>query len=205
MKSYPSIPRSLRGRKAVRRLHLFDKLDGSNMRFEWSRTGGWTRFGTRHRLTDETHPIWGSAMALFQASLADPIARVATDQGWDALVAFGEFWGPNSIGGQHDASDTKRVTLFDVAPYRRGLVGPERFLDWFGELDTPRYLGEHDWDDALVDSVRRGDLPGVSFEGVVGKAGDGHRLVMAKAKTQAWVDRVLERYGEEDGAKVVNS
>lgn len=205
MKTYPSIPRSLRGRKAVRRLHLFDKLDGSNMRFEWSRKDGWTRFGTRHRITNESHPIWGGAMALFQESLAEPIARVAIDQGWDALVAFGEFWGPNTVGGRHDPSDTKRVTLFDVAPHKRGLVGPQRFLEYFGDLEIAAYLGEHDWDDALVARVRRGDLPGVSFEGVVGKAGDGHRLVMAKAKTQAWVDRVLRRLGPEDGARVVNS
>ena len=46
---------------------------------------------------------------------------------------------------------------------------------------------------------------GVSFEGVVGKAGDGHRVVMAKAKTQAWVDAILARHGEEEGWRLVNS
>ena len=123
MKTYPSIPRSVRGRKATRRLHLFDKLDGSNLRFEWSRRDGWTRFGTRHRVIDEHHPIFGSGMELFRSTLAEPIARVATDQGWDALVAFGEFWGSGSLGGQHEPEAPKRITLFDVAPHRRGLLG----------------------------------------------------------------------------------
>lgn len=53
--------------------------------------------------------------------------------------------------------------------------------------------------------MRRGDLPGVTFEGVVGKAGDGHRVIMAKAKTQAWVDRILARYGEDERRRIVDS
>lgn len=205
MKTYPSIPRSVRGRKATHRLHLFDKLDGSNLRFEWTRREGWVRFGTRRRVIDVHHPIFGSAMALFEQTLAEPIARVAVDHRWDALVAFGEFWGPNSLGGQHEPDEPKRITLFDVAPYRRGLVGPERFLELFGELDVPRYLGEHAWDAELLARVRRGELPGVTFEGVVGKAGEGHRVIMAKAKTQAWVDRILARYGEDEGRLIVDS
>ena len=205
MKTYPSITRSPRGRKTTRRLHLFDKLDGNNLRFEWSRRHGWTRFGSRTRIVDDQHPIFGSAMALFQSTLAEPIAKVAIDQRWDSLIAFGEFWGLGSLGGRHDPDAPKRITLFDVAPHRRGFVGPERFLELFGDLDIPAYLGEHDWDEHLIARVRRGELPGVTFEGVVGKAGDGHRVVMAKAKTQAWVDRILERYGDEEGSRLVAS
>ncbi|MCA9655803.1 MAG: hypothetical protein KC501_38210, partial [Myxococcales bacterium] len=193
------------GRKATHRLHLFDKLDGSNLRFEWSRKGGWERFGTRHRVIDESHPVFGSAFELFGRTLADPIARVALDQGWDALVAFGELWGPGSLGGRHVPEEPKRITLFDVAPYRRGFVGPQRFLELFGDLDVPAYLGEHDWDDTLVAQVRRGELPGITVEGVVGKAGEGHRMRMAKAKTQAWVDRILAQFGEEEGRRLVQS
>ena len=205
MKTYPSIGRQVRGRKTDHRLHLFDKLDGNNLRFEWSRKQGWHRFGSRRRVITEEHPILGSAMGLFTGTLADPIARIATDRGWDALVAYAEFWGPNSLGGQHQDGDAVRLTLFDVAPYKRGLIGPERFLELFGALDVPAYLGLHTWDDALVARVRAGELDGVSFEGVVGKAGDGHRVVMAKAKTQAWVDAILARHGEEEGWRLVNS
>jgi hypothetical protein len=192
-------------------LHVFDKIDGSNLRFEWARSDGWFRWGSRHRVVDESHPVFGGALALFHATMAGAIERVARAQGWDALVAFAEFAGPRSLGGQHAPDDPKSLTLFDVAPYRRGLVGPARFRLGHDQrvpvagLPTPRYLGEHAWDDEFVARVRRGELEGVTFEGVVGKAGDGHALVMAKAKTEAWVRRIIERYGEEEGALLVNS
>jgi len=83
------------------------------------------------------------------------------------------------------------------------MLGPARFLELFGMLDVPAYLGELVWNDDLVARVWRGELPGVTFEGIVGKAGGGHDLVMAKAKTEAWVRRILERYGEDEGRKLV--
>jgi len=205
MKTYPSITRSPRRRKSPVPLHLFDKIDGSNLRFEWSSRTGWTRFGTRRRVIDPSDPVFGGAMGLFQETFADPIAAVASAQGWDALVAFGEFWGESSLGGQHASDEPHQIVLFDVAPFRRGFVGPQRFMDLFGHLPIPRYLGEHAWDDALIDRVRRDDLPGVTCEGVVGKSGDGHRTVMAKAKTQRWIDKILARYGEEVGRELVLS
>ena len=206
MKRYPSIPRKIKGRnKRALSVHVFDKIDGSNLRFEWSREHGWHRFGSRHRVLDTGHPILGGAMALFEAALAEPIERVARDKGWPALVAFAEFHGPGSLAGQHDPETAKRLTLFDVAPYRHGFIGPERFLGLFGELDTPAYLGEHLWSDELVATVRRGELDGVTFEGVVGKAGDRHKRIAVKAKTQAWVDAVIARYGAEKGGQLVAS
>jgi hypothetical protein len=47
-------------------------------------------------------------------------------------------------------------------------------------------------------------VEGISFEGVVGKSGERHKLIMRKAKTQAWVDAVLARYGEE-GKRIIES
>lgn len=205
MKTYPSIARAVKGRKTSHRLHLFDKLDGSNLRFEWSRREGWTRFGTRRRVIDASCPVFGCAKGLLDASLADAIAKVAADQGWEALTAYCEFWGPGSLGGQHLPGVAPQLTLFDVAPYRRGFVAPLRFLDFFGELNVPRYLGEYEWNAELIAQVRANELSGVTFEGVVGKAGDGHRILMAKAKTQIWVDAIFARFGAAAGGKLVNS
>ena len=205
MKAYPTIPREPKGKTGDRRLHIFDKLDGSNLRFEWTNRKGWFRWGSRHQVIDDSHPTLGSGFALFGERLAEPIARIAHANRWEALVAFAEFWGPNSLAGQHVPDDPKQVTLFDVSPYRKGMLGPERFLELFGELDVPRYLGELPWNDELVARVRCGGLPGVTFEGVVGKAGDGHKLVMAKAKSEAWIRRILERYGEVEGQQLVDS
>ena len=52
--------------------------------------------------------------------------------------------------------------------------------------------------------MRVGDVD-CAFEGVVGKAGEKHKLIRAKAKTQAWIDKVLEIHGEKAGQKIVNS
>src|SRR6185295_19716850 len=109
-----------------RRLHILDKLDGSNLRFEWDRKDGWFRWGSRHQVIDEHHPILGGGMALFRERLAEPIARVAHDQRWEAAVAFAELWGPGSLGGRHVPDEPKRLTLFDVAPYKKGMLGPAR-------------------------------------------------------------------------------
>jgi hypothetical protein len=205
VKSYPSIPQN-RGR-TLREFaaHVFDKLDGSNLRFEWDRKRGWHKFGTRTQMLDRAHPALGAAIDVFERTLAEPLARLATDQRWQELVAFAEFWGPRSLGGRHEPDDPKSLTLFDLSPHKKGILGPEEFLRLCGALPTPRYLGEFAWTGAFVERVRRGELPGVTLEGVVGKAGAGHRLTMAKAKTQAWIDRILARYGDVEGAAIVDS
>ena len=61
----------------------------------------------------------------------------------------------------------------------------------FGDLDfTARYLGKWNWTRGFVQQVREGRLPGVTFEGVVGKvaaaywrdkAVEGRRKIM-----EAW-------------------
>ncbi|MBL4632240.1 MAG: hypothetical protein JKY56_00100 [Kofleriaceae bacterium] len=205
MKSYPSIGRKLKGKQRERKVHVFDKLDGSNLRFEWDPKKGWYRWGSRRRVIDATHPILGGAWKLFVEELASPLERIARNNRWQGMVAFAEFHGPNSLAGHHVETDQKKLSLFDVAPSRRGLLGPEEFLELFGELETPGYLGVFDWDDEFVAMVRRNALAGVTFEGVIAKAGSGHGLVMAKAKNQAWIDRVLKLYGEEAGQKMIDS
>ncbi len=40
-------------------------------------------------------------------------------------------------------------------------------------------------------TFRENEIPGITFEGVVGKAKDGrHDLIMAKAKTKLWIEKV---------------
>ncbi|MGB1276602.1 MAG: hypothetical protein ACPG77_12705 [Nannocystaceae bacterium] len=208
MKRYPSIPRRLKGRRHLdtsgTRVHVFDKLDGSNLRFEWSRSEGWFRFGSRHLVLDEAHKTFGVAMQLFREQLATPIERVARNEGWESLIAFAEFWNEGALGGQLHPDNPLRLTLFDVAPFKQGFLGPERFLERFGECETPRYLGVHTWDEALVKRVREGNFEGVTFEGIVGKAGDRHRVIRVKAKTQAWIDAIVRRYGDKSH-ELINS
>jgi hypothetical protein len=74
VKEYPSIQTGCVQRF---RAHIFDKLDGSNLRFEWTKKRGWFKHGTRTRLFDETDPVFGGAIAMFDNALAAPIATSA--------------------------------------------------------------------------------------------------------------------------------
>ena len=121
---------------------------------------------------------------------------------------FAEFWGPNSFAGQHVADDPKRLILFDICPDKKGIAGPGTFLKLCGHLPIPAYFGEVNWTRAFVESVRNGTWEhskDLMFEGVVGKGGEGHKLVMAKVKTQAWINAVYKRYGLDEGKRIVES
>lgn len=205
MKPYPSILPSTGQKFREFDAYVFDKLDGSNLRFEWTRKVRWSKFGTRTRLFDHTDPDFGLAIPLFQVGWQEDLTRVAVDNRWDHLVVFMEFWGPNSFAGKHDRDDMKTLTLFDACPNKRGLLGPKEFLDKFDHLRTPRFFGIHKWTRGFVDRIKTGEYKGITFEGVVGKGGSGHKLVMSKAKTQGWIDKVMSQYGEDEGRKIVES
>jgi len=210
MKQYPSILQSTgQNFSEMPSAYIFDKLDGSNLRFEWNRKRGWYKYGTRSRLFDKSDPDFGKAIDLFLRTLADPITKVIRDERWDNAIAFCEFWGSKSFAGLHDKNDPKNLTLFDLAANKRGLLGPKRFLSLFNALNppfVPNYFGQFNWTRGFVNSIRNGEF-NVTCEGVLGKIGDGweHTLKMAKAKTQKWVDAVLARYGSIEGIKIVNS
>lgn len=205
MKSYPSIPRSTGKDFREFDAYIFDKLDGSNLRWEWSRKGGWYKFGTRTRLFDETDPVFGEAIVVFRSGLSEVLEKIFRDQRWDRAIAFTEFFGAKSFAGLHEAGDPKFLALFDVAPHKKGILGPKEFLKIFGTLPITKFLGVQRWTRGFVEQVRRNEVDGVTDEGVVGKSGEGHHLIMAKAKTQKWVDHVLERYGAEQAAKILES
>lgn len=78
MKEYPKILGSERiplNEECI----AFDKLDGSNLRFEYSKKQGWYKFGTRRRLFDHTDPDFGSALEIFQRKYAEPIEKIVFD------------------------------------------------------------------------------------------------------------------------------
>jgi len=205
MKLYPSISRSTGQSFREFDAYVFDKIDGSNLRFEWTRKRGWHKYGTRERLFDQTDEVFGEAIPIFEKTLADPLDKVARKERWDILTVFAEFWGPGSFAGLHVPGEPKNLTLFDANPYKKGILGPRQFLDLFGDLGIPKFLGRQRWTRGFVERVRLGQVEGITFEGVVGKGGEGHDLVMAKAKTQAWLDRVMEKFGIEQGTKIINS
>ncbi len=206
MKHYPSIPRDFQEFPA----YVFDKLDGNNIRVEWTRKRGWAKdkFGCRNRLFDDTDPQFLGVRELFHERLADGIEKVARDERWERLIVFCEFWGPGSLAGIRVPGEAMNLTLFDANPYKKGILGPREFLKLFGDnpkIPTAPLLGHFNWTRGFVDRVWNHDVPGVTFEGVVGKAGDGHKLVMAKAKTRQWIEAIRARYTAEEAEQLINS
>lgn len=216
MKSYPSIEQSIGTKfREIPGAYIFDKLDGSNLRFEWSKKTGWYKFGTRTRLFDRTDWQFGRAIPLFEAAMADTIGDIATEQRWERVIIFAEFWGPKSFAGIHHDSDNlpldsdkdMHLTLLDVAPHKQGLLDPKMFLRLFeGKVPTATFLGQHNWTKGFVEKVYSNEISGITFEGVVGKHRyDKHDLVMAKAKTKQWLDKVKALHSPEDATKIINS
>ena len=203
MKTYPSI---VRGCIQHFRAHIFDKVDGSNLRFEFSKKRGWYKYGTRNHLFDQTDPIFGQAIEVFHNNgLAQGIADIAKAQRWDKVVAFAEFYGPHSFAGVHQADDPKSLTLFDVSPLRKGILPPVEFLKLFGHLDIAKFLGTVDWNHDYVARVKRNEVEGVTFEGVVAKGTINKELIMEKAKTQIWIDKVYVLHEKWRAQEIVES
>lgn len=195
MKTYPSIIHP-QGGFLNGRLHTFAKLDGSNIRFEWSKKRGWYKAGTRRRLLDETDPIFKPALPLFHETLATVCEKVCVDQRWQRAIVYCEYYGPQSFAGLHVEGDTMQLTCIDVAPYKKGLLPPTEFLKLFGAVG-PYYLGFTRWGREFVLDVLQGNVEGATFEGVVGKRLLKKKLQMFKAKTQAWKDAVKARFPQE--------
>jgi len=205
MKAYPSIKQFRTDRHLGFEGHTFAKHDGSNLRFEWDKKKGWYRFGSRRRLLERSDSTFGKSMAMFESDFAESFEQFAVDRGHDSIIVYCEFWGPKSFAGEHDPDDVQVLTPIDVAIYKKGLLESGTFLDCFEDRFDLGYLGQKTWDESFVDAVRKSELDGMSFEGVVGKAGMGHKRLAVKLKSKAWVEKVLRRYGEEKGRKIVES
>jgi hypothetical protein len=207
MKEYPSIPRAVgMAFREIPGAWVDDKLDGSSMRSEMTVKKGWSLHGRRQGLLDGQSPELLCVPELFMSTMAESLSKIARDKGWKKLVAFYEFWGDKSFAGQHVKDDPKRLSLFDVAVDNRGFLEPRDFHKTFDDhVLTAAHLGVWNWTRGFVERVRQGDVPGITFEGVVAKAGTRDGMVRAKAKTQAWIDKVLAVHGKVKGPTLVES
>lgn len=194
MKAYPSIYTKINFAKSY---HLFDKLDGSNIRAEWSRKSGFYKYGSRTQLlTTEQTTLYPSIDAINEFINVDGILlseRLAKLK-YESAVCFFEWHGPNSFAGNHpDSVDQMKVTLIDVAPYKKGILTPENFINNFEDFDIPPVVYRGKITEEIFQSIREGTLSGVTFEGVVGKeegcTKDG-RHETCKIKSHAWLNRL---------------
>jgi hypothetical protein len=168
------------------------------MRSEWNRKQGWYKHGKRNGLIDGSNPHLLQVPDLFMRTLADPLTKIAMDNKLTNLIVFYEFWGARSIAGLHFENDPKFLTLFDAVPNKQGFLGPQDFRKLFEDkVATARYLGTHNFTRGFVERVKNNELDGITFEGVVAKAGTKHHILRGKAKTQVWIDKVIEIHGDK--------
>lgn len=196
MEQYPSIDRYVRNIP----VYAYDKLDGSNVRAEWTRKNGWYKYGSRNQLIDETHPFLGEAIPLFTEKYADDLDKIFRKNRLEKTVVFFEFFGENSFAGWHESDEPHDVVLFDCHVYKQGLIPPKEFNRMFESVETAPLLYSGNCNNDFVTQVQQGELPGMTFEGVVCKGGfdSRRRLQVFKIKNQAWLDKLKTKCGSDE-------
>lgn len=204
MKQYPKIEYYNKGIIGLD-CYAFDKLDGSNLRFEWGRKRGWYKFGTRNNMIDKSYPEFGKGIDIFLNKYSEDLNNVFYQKypKVENFVVFCEYLGPNSFSGQHSMKDSKDVILFDVNQYKRGFIPPKEFVDNFGHLHIPRVIYEGKYNQDFIDLVRS-NFYNLS-EGVVVKGIEGKDVWMTKIKTTDWLIRVKNLFGYKKLLEEVNN
>jgi hypothetical protein len=167
MISYPSIERSTGQKFQEFDAHVFEKIDGSNLRFEWTKKNSFCKYGTRHRLFDETDEVFGCAIELFHQRSAATLDKIAREQKWEKATFFCEFYGGNSFAGNHNPEDEKFLALIDVHIHKYGMIDIQDYLklfhtaameaiDWNnlrGGFSVAAYYGKYKWNRQFVDTI----------------------------------------------------
>lgn len=191
MKAYPSITTTIDFSKSY---HLFDKLDGSNIRAEWSPKQGFYKFGSRTQLLTPEQAVLYPSIEAFKEKYSEELASRFSKAKFERAVCFFEWLGPNSFAGSHpDSLDVLRPVLIDIAVYKKGIMPPEKFLDFTAGLDVPALLHVGKIPEELFQSVRNRTLPGMTFEGVIGKGEFSQREggpIMFKIKSNDWLNKL---------------
>lgn len=196
MEAYPTIDRDPTNVP----VYAFDKLDGSNIRAEWTRKRGFWKFGARNRLVGQDDKLLGKAQQLILDKYENDLSRLYRAQRWMKAVAFFEYLGPRSFAGWHHPDDNHTVTLFDVAGDKKGILEPRNFLKIFGHLDIAPLLYRGNANSNLIAEVQEGCLEGMTFEGVVckGKTTSRGQPLMFKLKNRAWIKKLKDKCGDDE-------
>tara|TARA_Y100000310_G_C20695203_1_gene825185 strand:- start:1943 stop:2602 length:660 start_codon:yes stop_codon:yes gene_type:complete len=212
MKQYPEI----QGPNKAPREHCiaFYKYDGSNIRAEWSRKKGWSKFGSKNVLIDGTHPL-GDAIGIFLDTYSTDLVYVFKNSklfhGCQNVTVFGEYFGVNSFAGWHDEKDTKEIVMIDVSIHKKGFMTPRDFVKTFKHLRIPYIVYEGNFNASFIQDVKDGMWnleEGVVAKGLLPHGKPPHNLWMAKIKTKKWMSRLqeaCERHPEIWGKELIDN
>tara|TARA_R100000656_G_scaffold104176_2_gene76282 strand:+ start:12745 stop:13350 length:606 start_codon:yes stop_codon:yes gene_type:complete len=196
MEKYPSISRDPQyGGPYL----VYDKLDGQNIRAEWSKKRGFYKFGSRKVLAGDGLLTVGDRelITIYEGD----IERIFKKLRIDRAVCFFELFGPNSFAGMHKDFDPMEVALLDVYIHNRGMMDPRDFEKTFrGKVPMPSLLWRGNFNKEDAQAVRDRQVEGMTFEGVVVKGPPPRKdslPVMFKVKSQEWLDKVASMYGDK--------
>jgi hypothetical protein len=227
MIGYPQIPLAAGQSFRAFTAYLFDKLDGRHVRAFWSKKRGWERFGTRELMFDASEPEYGPAIALFHSTLAEPLAKIATDHRWRELVVFVEYWGPGSLAGLDVKGPGMRVDLLDAdaagprwrvrgthfrGRRRQGRRRPrsnhvegEDGCVASGRARRLRARAGREDSGELTTMGKRPEQTRADRSGVRRFAAHGRDRIMSKAKTAVWRQAVRDACAPELAEKILES
>lgn len=135
MEQYPTIQHRSQVKTKGEVFYAFDKLDGSNVRVEWTKKNGFHKFGRRKALLDNSNEF----LPLILSKYAEGLEEVFLKQRWPLVTVFFEFFGPTSFAGNH-VHEPHDVVLLDVRPFKKGILPPREFLKLFNDMDIPKLL-----------------------------------------------------------------
>jgi len=175
----------------------FDKLDGSNIRAEFTRKRGFYKFGSRNVLIDGSHEQFGFAIDLFLNKYNEGLSRIFTSKDYrdiQSFVCFAELIGKKSAFGQHEfGNDEFDIVLFDVDQYKKGFVQPREFVKRFQLLGIPKIVHDGNLNMEFVNEVKQnvyGLQEGVICKSVISTKKGSDRLHYSKIKTNDWFARL---------------
>lgn len=179
-------------------VYVYDKLDGSHIRAEWSNyKKRFVKFGRKAGLLDDNFPLLKKAWPLIKKKYEADFNKIFRKESFYRVVGFFEFFGKKSFAGFHQEDDEFDVVLFDVNPYKKGIWDPRYFEECFRDkVEIPNLLYKGKINKTFISSVKDGTLSGVSFEGVVCKTLHNSPK-MFKIKSNAWISKLREHYDEK--------
>lgn len=193
MKAYRSITTKIDFSKPY---YLFNKLDGSNLRAEWSPKQGFYKFGSRTQLlTPDQATLW-PFVDHFMERIAPELDKRFRAKKFERAIAYNEWCGSNSFAGSHpDPLETLTATVIDIDVYKKGLMVPDQFIEFTYGLPVPDVLYKGRLTEETFQSVRNRTLSEkMSLEGVVGKGYEFDRSeggpTMFKIKSNDWLNRL---------------
>lgn len=204
--AYPKIPDTLDC--PLKQCVAFEKLDGTNIHFVIN-NGRLTGFGTRRdrfptgpegeQSFCQIHPELSAVLdndVDFLISFDEFIKATPKYNDANEVILFMEWYGPKSFAGTHKPNDNCLLYLIDAQINGR-MLPPEEFLaDFVGfENEIPKVVFKGKFTGQLFVDVRNGKYD--VKEGVVVKGIVDDQVYMAKIKTQKYLDKLKESFGDK--------